>query len=114
MRHCEAARKTTTPPLLGRTHTVTFLGSHPLFICVHSFPVSLLRFRYLGKCLREVEYIFIYIFIFTVNVDIFALYIFLRFSRFSNIRENIYNLKITCIMPNRGNYIGNSKLIKST
>ena len=35
----------------------------------------------------------------TVNVDIFALYIFSRYSRFSKIDENIYNLKTTCIMP---------------
>ena len=33
----------------------------------------------------------------TVNVDIFAFYIFLRYSRFLNIREYMYNLKITCI-----------------
>ena len=37
----------------------------------------------------------------TVYVDIFALYIFSPYSRFSNIREDIYNLEITCIMPHR-------------
>ena len=37
----------------------------------------------------------------TVYVDIFALYIFSRYSLFSNIREDICNLKITCIMPHR-------------
>ena len=34
----------------------------------------------------------------TVNVEIFALYIFLRNSRFSNIRENICTVKITCMI----------------
>ena len=34
-----------------------------------------------------------------------ALYIFLRYSRFSNIRENMYNLKMTCIIPHSGNNI---------
>ena len=35
----------------------------------------------------------------TVNVKSFALYLFSRYLRFSNICENIYNLKITSIMP---------------
>ena len=34
----------------------------------------------------------------TVNIDIFALYIFLRNSRFLNIRENMYTSKITFIL----------------
>ena len=41
----------------------------------------------------------------TVNVDIFALYIFSRYSRLSNIRENMYIVKITYIMPHRGKNI---------
>ena len=41
----------------------------------------------------------------TVNVEFFALYIFSRFSHFSNIRENIYNLKIYFCIPHRGNKI---------
>ena len=41
----------------------------------------------------------------TVNVDIFALYIFSRNSRLSNIRENMYIVKITCIMAHRGKNI---------
>ena len=47
---------------------------------------------------------------YTVNVDIFALYIFLRYSRFSNFRENIYNLKTSYIMPHRSNIIKNANL----
>ena len=39
--------------------------------------------------------------LYTVNGEIFALYTFSRFSRFSNIDENIYNLNITYIMPYR-------------
>ena len=35
---------------------------------------------------------------YTVNVDIFALYIFSLNSRFSNIRENIYTMKISFII----------------
>ena len=35
----------------------------------------------------------------TLNVDIFALYIFSRYSRFINIRENIYIVKITFVIP---------------
>ena len=35
---------------------------------------------------------------YTVNVDIFALYIFSRNSRFLNIRENMYTSKITFII----------------
>ena len=45
-----------------------------------------------------------------MNVHIFALYIFSRYSCFSNIRENLYNSKITCIVPHRGNNIINAKL----
>ena len=45
----------------------------------------------------------------TVNVEIFALYILSRYSRFSNIRENMYNLKITYIIPHRGINIKNAK-----
>ena len=37
----------------------------------------------------------------TVNVEIFALYIFLLNSRFLNIRENIYAVKITIIIALR-------------
>ena len=36
-----------------------------------------------------------------MNVDIFALFIFSRYSRLSNIRKNMYIMKITCIMPHR-------------
>ena len=45
-----------------------------------------------------------------MNVEIFARYIFSHYSGFSNIRENIYNLKITCIMPHRGNNIKDANL----
>ena len=45
-----------------------------------------------------------------VNVEMFALYIFSRYSRFSNIRENIYNLKFSYIMPHRTNIIKNANL----
>ena len=41
---------------------------------------------------------------FTVKVDIFALYIFSRNSRFLNIRENMYTSKITFILAYRANY----------
>ena len=41
----------------------------------------------------------------TVNVEILALYVFLRFSRLSNMRENIYNLKTTFIIPHTSNKI---------
>ena len=41
----------------------------------------------------------------TVNVEIFALYIFSRFSRLSNMGENIYNLKITFFIPHTSNKI---------
>ena len=41
----------------------------------------------------------------TVKVDIFALYIFSRYSRFSNIRENMYIVKINVKLPHRGNNI---------
>ena len=41
----------------------------------------------------------------TANVEIFALYIFSRNSRFSNISEYMYIVKITFIMPYRGNNI---------
>ena len=43
----------------------------------------------------------------TVNVEIFTLYIFSRYSCFSNIRENMNKLKITCIMPYRASNIKN-------
>ena len=47
-----------------------------------------------------------------MNVEIFTPYVFLRYSHFSNICENIYNLKITCIMPHYyGNNIKNANLI---
>ena len=52
-------------------------------------------------------YIFI---IYTVNVHIFPLYIFLRYSRLSNVRENIYIVKITFIMLHRGNNTKNAKI----
>ena len=38
----------------------------------------------------------------TVNVDIFALYIFSRNSRFLDMRENMYPSKITLIIAYRG------------
>ena len=41
----------------------------------------------------------IYTIQYTVNVDIFALYIFSRNSRFLNIRENMYTSKITFMIP---------------
>ena len=46
----------------------------------------------------------------TVNVDIFALYIFSRYSRLSNVRENVYKVKITCIMLHRGKHIKDAKI----
>ena len=46
----------------------------------------------------------------TVYVEIFALYIFSRYSRFSNIRRNIYNLQISYIMPHGENIIKNVNL----
>ena len=45
-----------------------------------------------------------------MNVDIFALYIFSRNSRLSNVRENIYIVKITFILLHRGNSIKNAKI----
>ena len=45
--------------------------------------------------------------LYTVNVDIFALYIFLRHSRFLNVHENMYNVKITFIMSFSGNIVKN-------
>ena len=48
--------------------------------------------------------------IYTVNVDIFALYIFSRYSRLSNVRENMYIVKITYIMLHRGNNMKNAKI----
>ena len=53
---------------------------------------------------------YIITYLYTVNVEIFALYIFSRYSRFSSIRENIYNLKTSYIMPHRGNIIKNANL----
>ena len=46
----------------------------------------------------------------TVNVDIFALYIFSRHSRLSNVRENMYIVKITFLMLHRGNNVKNAKI----
>ena len=40
----------------------------------------------------------------TVNVDIFALYIFSLISRFLNICENMYTSKITFVIAYRANY----------
>ena len=37
-----------------------------------------------------------------MNIDIFALYIFSRYLRFLNVRVNMFNVKITFIMPFRG------------
>ena len=51
-----------------------------------------------------------YLYAYTVNVEIFALYIFSGFSSFSIIRENIYNLKINFIIPHRGNKTKNANL----
>ena len=45
-----------------------------------------------------------------MNVDIFALYIFSRHMRFSNIRENMYTVKITFHMLSRGNAIKNANI----
>ena len=47
---------------------------------------------------------------YTVNVDIFALYIF---SRLSNVHENIYIVKITFIMLHRGNSIKNIMTVQN-
>ena len=41
---------------------------------------------------------------YTVNEDIFALYIFSHNSRFLDIRENMYTLKITFVIAYRANY----------
>ena len=46
----------------------------------------------------------------TVNVYIFALYIFSRYSCLSNVRQNIYIVKITFIMLQRGNNFKNAKI----
>ena len=46
----------------------------------------------------------------TVNVDSFALYIFSHHLCLSNIRENIYIVKITFIMPHRSSNINNTKI----
>ena len=46
----------------------------------------------------------------TVNVDIFVWYIFSRYSRFKNVRENMCNVKITFIMPFRGNIFKNANI----
>ena len=46
----------------------------------------------------------------TVNVDIFALYIFSRHSRLSNVRKNMYIVKITFIMLHRENNFKNAKI----
>ena len=46
----------------------------------------------------------------TVKVEMFALYIFLRyflFICFLNVCENMYNVKITCIMLFKGNIVKN-------
>ena len=40
----------------------------------------------------------------TVNVDIFALYIFSRISRFLNIRENMYTSEITFVIAYTANF----------
>ena len=45
-----------------------------------------------------------------MNIDIFALYIFSRYSRLLNVGENIYIVKITFIMLHRGNNIKNAKI----
>ena len=46
----------------------------------------------------------------TVDIDIFALYIFSRCSRFLNVRENMYNMKITFIVPPKGNTVKNANI----
>ena len=46
----------------------------------------------------------------TVNVDIFALYIFSRYSRLSNVRGDMYIVKITYIILHRGNNMKNAKI----
>ena len=45
-----------------------------------------------------------------MNVDIFTLYIFSRYTRLSNIRENIYIVKITFTLSHRGSNIKNAKI----
>ena len=46
----------------------------------------------------------------TVSIDIFVSYIFSRNSRFWNIRENIYNAKLSFIIPNTVNDSKNANL----
>ena len=46
----------------------------------------------------------------TVNVDMFALFIFSRYSRLSNIRENMHIVKTTFIRPHRGKNIKNANI----
>ena len=48
-----------------------------------------------------------------MNVDIVALYIFSSYSRFINIREEMYISKMTLIMPYRGNNIKSAKIYLS-
>ena len=45
-----------------------------------------------------------------VNVEIFVLYIFSRYSRFRNIRENMFIVKITYIMPYIDNNLKNANI----
>ena len=42
-----------------------------------------------------------HVLLYTVNVEIFGLYLFLRVSRFLDMRENIYNMKNTFIKAQR-------------
>ena len=46
----------------------------------------------------------------TVNVETFALYIFVCYSHLSHIRKNMYNGKISLTMPYRANNIKNADL----
>ena len=46
--------------------------------------------------------------IYTVNVDIFAMYMFSLNSRFLNIRKNMYTVKITFVISQRDRYAENA------
>ena len=46
----------------------------------------------------------------TVNIDIFALYIFSGYWHLSSIRENMYIVEITLIMPQRDKYVKNANI----
>ena len=45
-----------------------------------------------------------------MNVEIFTLYIISHYSRILYVHENMYNMKITFIMPLRGNIVKNENI----